>query len=100
MGAFALATIAGAYFLYGTKDAPKNRKKIQSWMLKAQGEVLEKLEKARVETEAEYKNIIDTVLRKYSALKSVDTKEVEKLGKDLKRHWKSFQSEIKKVRKA
>ena len=42
----AAVAAVGAYFLYGSKDAPKNRKKVKSWALKAKGEVLEVLEKA------------------------------------------------------
>ena len=36
---------AGTYFLYGSKDAKKNRKAVKSWALKAKAEVLEALEK-------------------------------------------------------
>jgi hypothetical protein len=38
------AAALGAYFLYGSKDAKKNRAKVKGWMLKARGEVLEQLE--------------------------------------------------------
>ena len=34
----------GGYFLYGAKDAKKNRKTVNSWMLKAKAEVLEGIE--------------------------------------------------------
>jgi hypothetical protein len=45
MGLGALAALsAGAYFLYGTKEGAKKRVKIKGWMLKAKGEVLEKME--------------------------------------------------------
>jgi flagellar basal body-associated protein FliL len=39
----AAVTAAGAYFLYGSKQAPQNRKKVKGWVLKAKGEVLEAL---------------------------------------------------------
>jgi hypothetical protein len=100
VGVGIIAAIAGAYFLYGSKDAAKNRKKIRGWTLKAKGEVLEKLEKMQDATEAEYGSIVDAVMRKYSAIKSIDTAEVDSLGKDLKRHWKNFTKEVKKVKKA
>lgn len=100
LGAGVLAALAGAYFLYGSKDAAKNRKKIKGWTLKAKGEVLEKLEKMQDATEAEYGTIVDTVMKKYGAVKSIDTAEVDSLGKDLKKHWKNFQRELKKVKKA
>ena len=37
----AAVAAAGAYFLYGTEDAPENRKKVKSGILKAKAEVLE-----------------------------------------------------------
>jgi hypothetical protein len=38
----------GGYFLYGAKDAKKNRKTVNSWMLRAKAEVLEGIENARL----------------------------------------------------
>ncbi len=100
LGAVALASLAGAYFLYGSKDAVKNRKQVKGWVVKAKGEVIEKLEKAKTESEEEYNQVVDAVLRKYKAIKSIDTTEVDSLGNDLKKHWKAFQKEIKKVKKS
>lgn len=100
VGTGIVAALAGAYFLYGSKDAVKNRKKIKGWTLKAKGEILEKLEKVEHASQAQYETTVDAVLGKYKALKNVDLTEVETLGKDLKRHWKAFQSELKKVKKA
>jgi len=99
LGAAVLASLAGAYFLYGSKDAGKNRKHVKGWIVKAKGEVIEKLEQARTETEVQYSAVVDAVLKKYKAVKSIDTTEVEDLGRDLKKHWKVFQREMKKVKK-
>ena len=44
VGGVALASVGvalGAYLLYGSNSASKNRKKGRSWALKASGEVLE-----------------------------------------------------------
>ena len=95
VGAGIVAAMAGAYFLYGSKDAAKNRKKIKGWTLKAKGEVLEKLEKVEHASKEQYEKTVDAVLGKYKTLKNVDLKEVEALAKDLKRHWKAFQAELK-----
>ncbi len=100
VGAGIVAALAGAYFLYGSKDATKNRKKVKGWTLKAKGEILEKLEKVEHASQAQYETTVDSVLGKYKALKNVDLSEVDSLGKDLKRHWKAFQAELKKVKKA
>jgi len=57
LAALAAATAAGVYFLYGSKNATKNRNKIKGWTLKAKGEVLEKMEKMKNIDEADYKRI-------------------------------------------
>ena len=90
-----LAAAAGAYFLYGSKDAAKNRKKITGWALKAKGEVLEQIEKVKAElTEERYHEIIDKVERKYRALKEVENDELEDVVNDLKKHWKNIKKHI------
>jgi hypothetical protein len=100
LGVGILASIAGIYFLYGGSGAKNNRKKVKGWVLKAKGEILEKLEKTKDVTQEQYDNMIDSVLVKYEAVKNIDPKELELLGKDLKRHWKSFKKELKKVKNA
>lgn len=96
IGATALVALASTYFLYGSKQAPKNRAKVKGWMLKAKGEVLEKLETLQDANEERYNAVVDTVVKKYSQLKSIDTTEVEALGKDMKKHWNSFKKELQK----
>ncbi len=93
-----LAAAAGAYFLYGSKDAAKNRKKITGWALKVKGEVLEQIEKAKSElNEERYHEIIDKVERKYRALKEVENDELAEVVKDLKKHWKNIKKHIDKA---
>ena len=89
-----IAGLAGAYFLYGSKDATKNRKKIQSWMLKAKAEVLEKIEKAKNINAEKFQEIIDGVMAKYAKMSNVGLEESQKLGKELKKHWKEIEKEI------
>ena len=38
------AAAAGAYFLLGTKEGQKKQKQIKGWMVKAKGEVMDKME--------------------------------------------------------
>jgi len=99
----AIAGIAGMYFLHGQGKAPKgNRQKIKSWMLKAKGEALEKVEKMKVADEKAYQDIIDNVMTKYNKLNPEDKAEIEALGSALKRHWKSIERDLqpkKKVKK-
>ncbi|MFA7193677.1 MAG: hypothetical protein WC087_02055 [Candidatus Paceibacterota bacterium] len=89
--ALAAAAAAGVYFLYGSKDAKKNRKAIKGWALKAKGEVIEKIEQVKGElTEENYHKIVDGVVAKYSKVKTVTEEEVQDLLKDMKGHWKNI----------
>jgi hypothetical protein len=103
LGGIAAAAAAGAYFVYGNKEAQKNIKKVKGqitskvkgWALKAKAEALEKLEKIKELDETTYHNVIDTVMRKYNNIKNIDTKDVEAVAKELRGHWKNIQKEFK-----
>ena len=94
----ALLSAAGAYFLYGSKDAAKNRKSVKSWMLKAKAEVLDGIETAKDMTKEDYEKLVDTSVKTYSKLKSASAEEVIQLAKELKSHWKELEKkgEVKK----
>jgi hypothetical protein len=83
-----LAAVAGAVFLYGTEAGTKKRKAIKGWMLKAKGEVIEKLENLKDVNEANYNKIVDAVEAKYKALKSVAPEDLAEVVADLKKSWK------------
>jgi len=87
----ALLSAAGAYFLYGSKDADKNRKKVKSWMLKAKAEVLEGIETAKDMSKEDYDKLVDTSLKMYGKAKTASLEEVAVLTKELKSHWKSLE---------
>jgi hypothetical protein len=82
----------GGYFLYGAKDAKKNRKKVGSWMLKAKAEVLEGIEKARELTETDYDKLVDDVMKGYKAARSASVKDLGEFATEMKDHWKKIQS--------
>ena len=88
------ALSAGAYYLYGTKEGSKKRVKIRGWMLKAKGEVMDKMESMKEMNEDVYNNVVQTVMKKYEAVKNIDPKEVEELTADLKKHWKNIKKHI------
>ncbi len=87
----AAVTAAGAYFLYGSKNAAQNRKNVKGWMLKAKGEVLEKLEKAEAITAEEYKALVETAVKAYGTVKSATAGEVKDFQKEMQQHWTSLQ---------
>jgi len=95
----AAVTAAGAYFLYGSKQAPQNRKKVKGWMLKAKGEVLEALEKAESISESEYKALVEAATGAYGTVKSATAGEVKDFKKEMYDHWSKLQKSnvVKKV---
>ncbi len=88
------AAAAGAFFLYGTKEGAKQRKKIRGWGLRMKGEVLEKMEQMKEVSEDKYQEIVDSVAKRYQGLKSVDPEEVTLLVKELKSHWRSIKRQL------
>lgn len=81
----------GGYFLYGAKDAKKNRKTINSWMLKAKAEVLEGIENAKQLSEQDYGKIVDNAMVGYKAAKSASVKDLAQFANEMKDHWKTIQ---------
>lgn len=97
----AAVAAAGAYFLYGSPNAAKNRKKVKGWMLKAKGEVLEALESAKTMTAEEYEVMVDKIAAGYSKLQSASQADIKEFKKEMKDHWNKLAKEAKpKVKKA
>lgn len=95
IGGLAAAAAVGGYYLYHNKDAQKKLKHVRGWMVKAKGEVLEKIENLKEVNQDAYHKVIDAVLAKYTKLKNIDTAEIAKVSTELKSHWKTIQAEIK-----
>ena len=87
----AAVAAAGTYFLYGSKSASKNRKKVKSWMLKARADVLEALEKAEHITEDEYHALIEVIGGAYSKAQSATRGEISDFKKEMRDHWKQIE---------
>ncbi len=95
----AAVAAAGTYFLYGSKSAPKNRKTIKSWMLKAKAEVLERLEDAKEMNAEEYEELINTVAQAYSQVKSASKVDIKSFKEEMKDHWKAIEKTAKPKKK-
>lgn len=91
---------AGAYFLYGSKSAPKNRKAVKSWALKAKAEVLEKLEDAQEMSQKEYEDIVKAVSGAYVGAKNASKKDIVEFTSEMKDHWKSIEKAAAPMKKA
>lgn len=100
----AAVAAAGAYFLYGSPNAAKNRTKVKGWMLKAKGEVLEALEKAEQMTEKEFNALVSSVSGAYSKLPQVSKGDMLAFKKEMGSHWKKLAKTVgtagKKAKKA
>jgi hypothetical protein len=88
------AAAVGAYYLYGHKDAKKHRGAVKGWMLKAKGEVLEELEKAKDITEASYSSAVDAVAKKYHELKQIEPAELEAFIGEMRDHWDGIRQTV------
>lgn len=92
------ASAAAGYFLYGKKGA-KNRIKVKGWMLKAKGEVLERIEKLKEVDEEKYYEVLSKVGDKYSKMKNLESGDVDVLIGDMKKHWRAIQKDIEPKKK-
>jgi gas vesicle protein len=84
---------AVAAFFYG-KDGAKKRKKLKGWMVKAKGEVLDKLENSKTMSEERYHDLVESVTKKYTRVSKATAPERKRLEKDLKTAWKKIAKEL------
>lgn len=94
LGAAAVAA-AGAYWLYGAKNAAANRKIAHSWMLKARAEALEAVEMAvekagSIDKEA-YLAIVSGILARYGKLAGVTAGGLSQVKRDMMDAWQHMQ---------
>ena len=87
VGLSAVAAAVGAYFMYGSKKAAKNRKAVKSWMFKAKAEVLEALENTQEMSKKEYEKLIDAVGSSYSNIATASRADLAAFKKEMKEHW-------------
>lgn len=85
------AAAVGAYYLYGSKDAAKNRAKVKGWTLKAKGEVLEALEKAKSITPEEYNELVETAVKAYGTVKEATKGEIKDFKSEMLEHWNKLE---------
>lgn len=95
----AAVAAAGAYFLYGNKNAAKNRKQVKSWALKAKAEVLEKIEDAKEMTEDEYQDLVGSVVTAYQSAKGATRKDLKEFASEMSEHWKQIEKAAKPLKK-
>lgn len=94
-----LAAAAGAYFIYGTKEGAKTKKKIKGWALKAKGEVLEKLENLKDVSEDKYKEVVASVMKKYEKMRDEHGDDLDAVTKELNGYWSHLKKHIAPAKK-
>jgi len=97
--AVSAAAALGGYLLYGSENAKKNRKIAKGWMLKVQGEVLEKVEMAKSMDANDFDKAVDVIEKKYKKIKSVKNDELSVLVSELKKQWKSIEKRASTIQK-
>ncbi len=90
IGAIA-SVIAGAYYMYGSKDGVAKRKQLAAWSVKMKGEVLQGIEKMKEVSEPKYKEIVKAVSEKY---KTVDKGELKKVVDEMLSTWNKMKKEV------
>lgn len=99
LGIAAVSAMAlGAYMLSGDKGA-KNRKIVKGWMLKAKGEVLEQVEKAKEVSLDAYDAAVKTVAEKYSKMSGVTPADIKTFVNELRNSGKMIASKSKSATK-
>jgi len=91
-----VATAIGGYFLFGSKDAKKNRQKVEEWIEDAKSDVMAKLKKVKKLSKDKYYEIVDDVSDKYSKLKEVGKEKADELRDELKSRWEEIEKEAMK----
>jgi len=96
----AAVAAAGAYFLYGSKSADKNRKTVKSWILKAKAEVLEHLEDAKKMSREEFEQVVAGVAATYTGAKSVTKTDIAGFASEMMGHWDQLEGVVGSKKKA
>lgn len=90
----AAITAAGAYFLYGAKNA-KNRERVFGWALKMKGEVLEKIESMKTIDRETYLRMVDKIAERYARKEMISASELQHLTVELKNAWAHIDKKLK-----
>lgn len=95
--AAAAGIAAGAYYLYGSKNAKEHRQALKKWAGAAKREVEREVKKLKDATlnEKNYKAIVKTVSTRYKELKKLDPKEVAAFVTAVGADWKKYSAVAK-----
>lgn len=90
-----VATAIGGYFLFGSKNAKKNRQKVEDYVEDAKIDVMTKLKKIKKLSKEKYDEVVDAVSDKYSEMKEVGKEKADELRDELKSRWDEIEKEAR-----
>ena len=96
--ALTMGAAAGAYYLYGSKNAAKHRKTVGLWADKAEREIVANAKKMKdaALTDANMKMVIAQVAKRYEAAKDIDPSDVRAFIATAQKSWKEATAALKK----
>lgn len=86
-----VATAIGGYFLFGAKNAKKNRQKVEDNIEDAKADMIARLKKIKRISRDKYYEIVDSVSDKYSKMKEDGEEKIDELREGLKGKWKEIE---------
>ena len=87
------AMAVGGYFLFISKKAKRNRKKIDWWIEDISDEIFNKIKTVKNLTEEKFDEVADSVMEKYSLLKDIKDEKIKKIKKEARKKWEEAQEE-------
>lgn len=93
----AVAAIAAGVYLFATKQGKRQRVTLQDWVMKAERDVLKRLQGVGEVNQEAYEAIVDAVLVNYQKAKKINSKALEELREELNRHWAGIERNAKRA---
>ncbi len=98
------ALTAAALGVYFYSKTPKGKKKMADvktktslWANAAKRDILKHVKELKALNQKGYHAVVDTVMKKYKAVKKLAPQEVAMVSKELKKHWTNAKKEITKI---
>lgn len=85
-----MAAAAGAYYLYGSENAARHRRKVGAWMRRAEREIVHEAKrlKGKTYTDKNIQRVINEVAKRYKVARDLDPKDVKQFVNAVHKSWK------------
>lgn len=94
-GVLAMAAAAGAgYYFYGDKNAKKHRAAATKWAKDMKKDVVREAQGLKKLDQKSVASIVDRAAAVYQGVRSVDSKDLRAAANELKKNWRTVQSEV------